>query len=140
MAELKTKPTKVSVDKLLEKIPNEERRKDCKTLVKLMKKVTREKPVLWGPSIVGFGTYNYQYASGHEGDMCIAGFANRREITVYILSGFPGFEGLMKKLGKHKMSVACLYIKRLADVDLDVLETLIRRSVETVRKGVDKRA
>jgi hypothetical protein len=140
MAEIKTKPTKVNVAEFLEKIPNEERRGDLKILLKLMKKVTGERPVLWGPSIVGFGTYHYTYASGHEGDMCVAGFANRKDITVYILKGFPGYGALMKKLGKHKMGVACLYIKRLADVDLDVLETLIRRSVASVAKRVTKRA
>jgi hypothetical protein len=143
MAEIKTKPTKVNVAEFLEKIPNEERRQDCKTLLKLMKKVTGEKPVLWGPSIVGFGTYHYKYASGHEGDMCIAGFANRKDLTVYILRDFPGYEALMKKLGKHKMGVSCLYMKKLADVDLDVLETLIRRSVESCASKhtrLDKRA
>ena len=141
--ELKTKATKAGVDEFLEKIPNEERRKDCKSLLKLMKKVTGEKPVMWGPTIVGFGKYHYKYASGHEGDMCIAGFANRKDLTVYILRDFPRFDALMKKLGKHKMGVSCLYFKKLADLDLGVLETLIRRSVEAaeaMHTRVDKRA
>ena len=142
MAEAKTKPTKVSVALFLEKIPDEQRRKDCKALVKLMTRVTGEKPAMWGSSIVGFGKYHYKYASGHEGDTCIAGFASRKtDLTLYNMGGgFAGHESLMNKLGKHKSGKGCLYIKKLADIDLDVLETLVSRSVDRVRKRVDKPA
>lgn len=142
MAEQKTKPTKVSIAAYLAKIPDEGRRKDCKALVKLMTRATGEKPVMWGPSIVGFGKYHYKYASGHEGDTCIAGFASRKtDLTLYNMGGgFAGHEALMKKLGKHKSGKGCLYIKKLADIDLDVLETLILRSADRVRERVDKPA
>ena len=142
MAEQKTKPTSISVADYLDTVPDEERRKDCKTLVKLMTKATGAKPVMWGSSIVGFGKYHYKYVSGHEGDTCIAGFASRKtDLTIYGMGeGFAGHASLMKKLGKHKSGKGCLYIKKLSDVDLDVLETLIRRSVERVRARVDKAA
>lgn len=142
MAELKTKPTKTTIAGYLADIPDEDRRKDCKALVKLMTRVTGEKPVMWGTSIVGFGKYHYKYASGHEGDTCIAGFASRKtDLTLYNMGGgFAGHEALMKKLGKHKSGKGCLYIKRLADIDLDVLETLIQKSVARSRARVDKAA
>ena len=141
MAEQKTKPTKVSLDSFLEGVTGEERRKDCKALVKLMKRVTGEKPVMWGPSIVGFGSYHYKYASGHEGDCCIAGFSPRKtDLTLYVTSGFAEHGPLMKKLGKHKTGKACLYLKKLADVDLAVLEELVRRSVEGVKPRAGKLA
>ena len=133
MAELKTKPTTVSVDAYIAKIADDGRRKDCKALVAIMKRVTKSKPVMWGPSIIGFGAYHYKYASGHEGDSCLAGFASRKDLTIYLMGGFPGHAALMKKLGKHKMSKACLYVKKLDDVDLGVLEELIRRSTEYYR-------
>jgi len=133
MAELKTKPTTVSVDAYIAKIADDGRRKDCKALVAIMKRVTKAKPVMWGPSIIGFGAYHYKYASGHEGDSCLAGFASRKDLTIYLMGGFPGHAALMKKLGKHKMSKACLYVKKLDDVDLGVLEELIRRSTEYYR-------
>ena len=135
MAELKTKPTAVSVDAYIAKIADERRRKDCKTLVAMMKKVTKAKPVMWGPSIVGFGKYHYKYASGHEGDMCLAGFASRKpDLTIYVMGDFTGRAALLKKLGKHKSSKACLYVKKLEDVDLGVLEELVRRSIDYVLK------
>jgi len=136
MAETKTKATAASVEAYLDKIADEDRRRDCKTLVKIMTRVTGAKPVLWGPSIVGFGSYHYKYASGHEGDSCLVGFASRKnDLTLYIMSGFAGREGLLKKLGKHKTAKACLYIKRLSDVDLGVLEALIGHSVKQTRSG-----
>ena len=140
MAETKTKATATHVDAYLDKIADEDRRRDCKALVKIMKRVTGEKPVLWGPSIVGFGSYHYKYASGHEGDSCLVGFASRKtDLTLYIMSGFDEREGLLKKLGKHKTAKACLYIKRLSDVDPGVLETLIGQSVKQMRSGETKR-
>ena len=135
-AEQKIRPTKVSVDAFLENIADEGRRKDCNALVKLMKRVTGAKPVMWGPSIVGFGSYHYKYDSGHEGDSCVVGFSPRKtDLTLYLSSELPGREALLKKLGKHKSGRACVYVKRLADVDLDVLEELIRRSVKTRPKS-----
>jgi hypothetical protein len=141
MAENKTQATRASADAFLEKIPDEGRRKDCKTLVKIMKSVTGEKPVMWGPSMVGFGSYHYKYESGREGDMFVAGFAPRKsDLTIYGMGGLAGREALLKKLGKHKASGGCLHIKSFADIDLDVLETLIQRSVEKHRPRADKQA
>jgi hypothetical protein len=128
-AENKTKPTEVSVESYLGAIDNEVRRADCATLLKLMSKITKQKPVMWGPSIVGFGSYHYQYESGREGDSCIIGFSSRKsEISVYLTADFSGRDELLAKLGKHKMAVACLYIKTLSDVDIKVLEKLIAGS------------
>ena len=141
MAEQKTKPTAVSIASYLDGVADETRRADCKALVKIMKRVTGANPVMWGPSIVGFGSYHYKYASGHEGDSCLVGFAPRKsEISLYIMSGFAGREALLKKLGKHKAAKACLYVKKLADVDLAVLEELVRRSVDSLRAGEKKRS
>jgi hypothetical protein len=136
MAELKTKPTAVSVSAFLKRIPDEARRKDCLTLVRLMKRVTKAEPKMWGPSIIGFGSYHYVYASGHEGDACLVGFAPRKQdLALYIMSGFTSRERLLAKLGKHKTGKACLYIKRLEDVDQAVLEELVAASVKHVKKS-----
>jgi hypothetical protein len=130
MAANKTKATGASVDGYLAGIADEGRRKDCRDLARLMAKATREKPAMWGPSIVGFGSYHYKYDSGREGDSCLTGFSSRKsDISVYLTGSFPGREELLSKLGKHKMAKACLSIRRLADVDLDVLEQLVVRSV-----------
>ena len=130
MSEAKTKPTEVSADSHIAVIANEEQRNDAQTLVALMRRVTRQKPRMWGPSIVGFGSYHYKYASGHEGDSALAGFAVRgSELVVYIAAGFEGRDALLAKLGKHKIGKVCVYIRRLANVDLRVLETLVARSV-----------
>ena len=100
-----------------------------------MKRVTDERPKMWGTSIVGYGSYHYVYASGREGDFLVAGFSPRKQaLTLYIMSGFSGHQALMKKLGKHKTGKSCLYIKKLDDVDLEVLEELISRSVSFVQK------
>jgi len=100
-----------------------------------MKKITKEEPKMWGPSIVGFGKYHYKYASGHEGDMCMSGFSPRKEaLTIYILPGFEKNKSLMKKLGKYKTSKSCLYIKRLDDVDTKVLENLIVSSFNYMKE------
>ena len=130
MSVLKTKPTKVSVERHIAAIANEEQRNDARSLVALMRRVTRQKPRMWGPSIVGFGSYHYKYASGHEGDSALAGFAARgSELVVYIAAEFEGRDILLAKLGKHKIGKVCVYIRRLANVDLKVLETLVARSV-----------
>ena len=130
MAEAKTKPTGVSVEKHIAALANEEQRSDAQVLVALLRQVTKQEPKMWGPSIIGFGSYHYKYASGHEGDSALAGFAARKhEIAIYIVAGFDGQEDLLAKLGKHKTAKACLYIRRLADIDLKVLEMLVARSV-----------
>ncbi len=132
-AELKTKKTKASVKEFLDAIPDEARRKDCRVVAKMMKEATGAQPKMWGTSIVGFGTYHYKYASGREGDWPVAGFSPRKQaLTLYIMSGFGGRDGLMERLGKYKTGKACLYIKRLSDVDLGVLRNLIQGSVKAM--------
>jgi len=134
MAELKTKETKASVEKFLNAIPDEKRREDCFKILEMMKKITKVEPKMWGPSIVGFGNYHYKYASGHEGDMCITGFSPKKQnLTLYIMPGFERYNELMKKLGKYKTSVSCLYIKKLEDVDLKVLKELVTSSFKYMK-------
>ena len=131
MAENKTVKTKVSVTQFLDQVKNDRRRADGKTLLKLMKKVTGKQPKMWGPSIIGFDEYHYKYESGREGDMCMIGFSPRSTaLVIYVMSSFPGFQDLLKKLGKHKTSKACLYINKLADVDMEVLEQIIHGAYE----------
>lgn len=135
MAELKTKPTDASVEEYLDTIEDPRRRADCEAIVALMKRVTKCEPRMWGPSIVGFGSYHYRYESGHEGDACLAGFAFRKpEIVVYIADGLESREELLGKIGKHRTGKVCLYIKRLSDIDVGVLEELVRASVAEMRK------
>lgn len=134
--ELKTKATDASILQYLQGIPSDERRGDCEMLIDLMSRITGSPPVLWGPSIVGFGRYHYKYDSGHEGDMCVVGFASRKnELVVYLMAGYdePETQALLAKLGKVRTGKSCLYIKRLAGADLGALETLIRNSVEFIR-------
>jgi hypothetical protein len=138
MAELKTKPTNVSVRAFIASIDDQQKRKDCNTLLKLMREITGDKAVMWGDTIVGFGFYHYKYASGHEGDSFIAGFSPRKQnLTIYMMSGFDRHEALLKKLGKCKTAKSCLYIKKLADVDVDVLKLMIKNSVEDVQRRLD---
>lgn len=126
MAENKTKVTEASVESYFSTIDDEARRKDCQALAKLVTKATKQKPKMWGTSIVGFGSYHYTYASGREGDSCLTGFSSRKsDITIYISASFPGREALLAKLGKHKAGKGCLYIRKLSDVDLKTLEQLI---------------
>ena len=126
----KTKPTKVSVESHIAAIANEEQRNDARSLIVLMRKVTKQEPRMWGPSIVGFGSYHYKYASGHEGDSALTGFAARgRDLVVYIAPDFEGRDDLLAKLGEHKTGKVCVYIRRLANIDLKVLEKLVTRSI-----------
>ena len=135
MSEPKTKPTEVSAESHIAAITNEEQRNDAQKLVALMQKVTRQEPVMWGPSIVGFGSYHYKYPSGHEGDSALTGFAVRgRELVVYIAPDFEGRDVLLAKLGKHRTGKVCVYIRRLANVDLTVLETLVARSIADTKR------
>ena len=134
MAENQTKPTKLSVSAFLDALTDETRRSDAKALVKLMQRATGEKPTMWGPAIIGFGSYHYTYESGREGDMPLAGFSPRKAATVvYGMTGFSDSDALRAKLGKHTTGAGCLYIKKLADVDQKVLETLILKSVAAKR-------
>ena len=133
MAELKTKPTKASVASFLKNVDGEERKADCKVLVKMMKRITGEDPKMWGPTMVGFGKYHYKYASGHEGDMCITAFSPRKStLTIYLLPELLASKEKMAPLGKFKNGKSCLHIKKLSDVDTGVLEKLI---AESVRRG-----
>ena len=135
MAENKTKPAEVTAASYLAAIENDARRQDCETLAQLMTQATGYPPVMWGPSIVGFGSYHYRYESGREGDSCLTGFSSRKgDISLYLSSEFPGRDTLLSELGKHKMAKACLYIRKLSDVNLDVLEQLVRGSVAQVKR------
>jgi hypothetical protein len=130
MAETKTKPTNVSVDAFLDAVQHPVRRADGKAVRAMMERVTGEPATMWGPSIIGFGSYHYRYASGHEGDSPRLGFSPRSANLVLYVGGFPEYEALLARLGKHKSSKACLYLNKLADVDLGVLEEIARRTYE----------
>jgi hypothetical protein len=139
MAENKTKPTTISVPAFLEACTDVVRRTDAKALANLMQKVTGKEPAMWGPSIVGFDSYHYTYESGRQGDMLIVGFSPRKAANVlYGTIGFDGAEALLAKLGKHTTGKGCLYIKRLADVDMKLLETLIEKAVTATRAHYPK--
>jgi Domain of unknown function (DU1801) len=135
MADQKTKQTTQSVESFLSKVTDKQVREDCNTIIKLMKKVTGAPPKMWGPSIIGFGQYHYKYESGHEGDMCLTGFSPRKQnISLYIMAGIPGQDELMKKLGKHKAGKGCIYVKQLKDIDTGVLENMISKAVNYLKK------
>ena len=125
----------VTVEEFLAAVPNDTRRTDAAVVARLMEDVTGEPPAMWGPSIVGFGRYHYRYATGREGDSPVVGFSPRKaQLVVYLMDGFDEYGDLLARLGKHSTGKACLYLKRLADVDLAVLEQLVQRSVDTVRR------
>lgn len=135
MSNLKTVPTESSVERLIEGVEDPARRGDCRTLLEMMSRVTGEPPRMWGPGMVGFGSYHYRYASGREGDWFLTGFAPRKaDLTVYVMAGFARYEALLSRLGKHRTGKSCLYIKRLSDVSATVLEELVGESVETMRR------
>ena len=135
MADLKTKVNDESVEEFLEGFP-EDKRKDCYTILEMMKTVTDNEPKMWGTSIVGFGDYHYEYKSGREGDFFLTGFSPRKQnLTLYINGGFDQYGDLLDKLGKYKTSKACLYIKKLADVDMQVLQEIVTRSVTAMSKN-----
>ena len=135
MAELKTRKTNASVKKFLDGIADEGKRRDSRVVVDLMKEITKEKPKMWGPSIVGFGDAHYKYESGREGDWFLTGFSPRKQsLTLYITSGFSRYEALLKKLGRFTTGKSCLYIKTLEDVDLKTLRQLISQSVKHMKK------
>lgn len=131
MAELKTKETKASVREFLASLDDKQKRADCKVIARMMREATGKKAKMWGKTIVGFDKYDYKYASGQSGTFMITGFSPRvQNLVVYIMPGFSKYAGLMKKLGKYKTGKSCLYIKRLEDVDQNVLARLIRMSVK----------
>ena len=131
MAETKTKPTGASIDAYLASRASPEQLADCKAIMAMCKRVTNQQPKMWGPSIVGYGSYTYRYESGHSGEACLVGFAVRgRELVLYLIAD----SDLLVKLGKHKMGKSCLYLKRLADLDVEVLEALIAGSVAEVKR------
>ena len=139
MAELKTKETKASVEKFLNQVPDEARREDCFQVAKIMEEITGHKPKMWGPSIVGFGSYHYKYASGREGDWPIIAFSPRKQdLTIYIMPGFQKYADLLKQLGKHRTGKSCLYIKRLSDVHVPTLKKLIRESVKQMKLKTER--
>ena len=135
MAELKTKRNEGDVEAFLNTVPDEKKRQDSFAVLKLMKQVTGEEPVMWGDSIIGFGSYHYKYASGREGDWFLTGFSPRKQnLTLYIMAGFDEYEQLLSKLGKHSTGKSCLYVKKLDDVDIDVLKKLVKQSVEHMER------
>lgn len=129
MAELKTKPTEVGIGAFLKRVEPASKREDGKVLDALFRQVTGTKPKMWGPTIVGYGQYHYKYASGHEGDMCRTGFSPRKaKHSLYLLGcggSDPEMEALLARLGKHSRGAGCLYVNKLADIDLAVLEQMI---------------
>jgi hypothetical protein len=135
MAELKTKRNKGDVQAFLNRLSNEKKRQDSFAILELMKNVTGLEPEMWGASIIGFGNYHYKYASGREGDWFLTGFSPRAQnLTLYIMSGFDEHDRLLGKLGKHSIGKSCLYIKKIEDVDIDVLKELVKKSVEHMEK------
>jgi len=134
VAQNKTQPTKVDVEAFLAAVEPPARQADGRVVCEIMRKISGHEPRLWGPSIVGFGTYHYRYESGREGDSPRVGFSPRKPaLVLYIAGGFPRYDGLMARLGPHATGKACLYIKRLSDIDLDVLEELIAGSMAYMR-------
>ena len=134
MSEPKTKPTDVKVEDFLNTIQNEQKRKDSFAVLELMKKATKCEPIMWGPAIVGFGIYTYKYGSGKEMDWPMVGFSPRKQnFTLYLARGDDNYDALMQKLGKHSTSPACLYIKRLSDIDMPTLEKLVKESCKYLK-------
>lgn len=130
MAELKTKQNDASVDEFLGAVANERRREDAFTVLGLLKRVTGKKPRMWGTSIVGFGTYRYRYASGRTGEWPRIGFSPRKQnLTVYVMPGFSNYDEILSRLGKHRTGRSCLYVNKLADIDMGVLEELVGSSL-----------
>ena len=135
MSENKTRPNDQNVTEFLKSVDHKTRREDSFTLLEMMAEITGEEAVLWGSSIVGFGSHHYKYESGREGDMPNVGFSPRKQsMTLYIMPGFDDYEDMLAKLGKHKIGKSCLYVNKLADVDADILRRLIKRSYEHMKE------
>lgn len=138
MPENKTKPTDASVDDFIAAVENDARRADAEIVLEMMRRVTGEQPVMWGPSLIGFGKYAYKYKSGHGGEFFLTGFSPRKaHLVLYIMPGYGRFDDVMARLGKHKTGKACVYIKKLADIDMEVLEELVVKSVTWMREYYD---
>lgn len=136
--DLKTKRNQASVSVFLNTVKDDQKRKDCKALQSIMRRVTGKRAKMWGRSIVGYGTYHYRYKSGQEGDWFLTGFSPRAQnLTVYIMPGFKRYQKQLKKLGKHKLGESCLYIKKLEDMDLEILEQILADSVAQMKKLYD---
>lgn len=136
MAEMKTKPTDANIADFLATIPDEKKRSDCSTIVDWMSEATGAQPILWGPAIIGFGHTHYTYESGREGDWFEIGFSPRKaNITFYLKSGYARYPELIARLGKHKIGGSCLHIKRLSDVDSDVLKEMIAEAAAYSRNN-----
>ncbi len=135
MSDAKTRPTPASVQEHLAAKADAQQRADCQVLMTLMEKLTQQPPRMWGPSIVGFGSYRYRYESGRTGEACLTGFAVRgKELVVYLGAESDAQPALLARLGKHEMGKACLYIKRLADLDVGVLESLLAASMAEIQR------
>lgn len=135
MSELKTRRNDADVDAYLDSVENPRRREDAQRVLTLMREVTGERPKMWGSSIVGFGSYHYTYASGREGDWPVVGFAPRKQnLVLYIMPGFARYESLLARLGKHRTGKSCLYVNKLDDIDPEVLEELVRESVDEMKR------
>ena len=136
MAENKTKKTSVDPNAFLDTVEDERKRDDGRRVMEMMAEVTGEPPAMWGPSMIGFGNYHYVYESGREGDFFVTGFSPRKNaLTIYFMPGFDRYEELMGKLGKHKTGKSCLYVKRLDDVDFDVLRQIVEESVKWAKQN-----
>ena len=134
MAEPKTKLNEGSVEEFIDRVENEQKRDDSREIIKIMSEITGQPPKMWGTSIIGFGTYHYVYESGREGDWMLTGFSPRKQaLTVYIMSGFSEDDDLLGKLGSHKIGKSCLYVKKLADLDIDILKEMIAKSVDEIK-------
>lgn len=133
MAKNKTTQTESSVTDFINSVEDETKRRDSFHLVELMQAQTGFEPKMWGPSIIGFGSYHYKYASGHEGDAPVAAFSPRKDAISLYLFNFKGKDELLKKFGKHKAAKACIYVKNLADIDLEVLKVMIVKSTEYIK-------
>jgi hypothetical protein len=134
MADIKTRPTKVSPAAFIRRVATDQQQKDCAELIAMMRKITGAPPKMWGPSIVGFGKYHYVYDSGREGDMMLTGFSPRKPSLVLYAGAVLRDKRLMSKLGKYKTGGGCLYIKKLDDIDRTILRDLVTKSVRETRK------
>lgn len=135
MGEPKTKPTNQNVEEFLNRLPDEKKRRESFTLLKLMRRITKTEPQMWGNSMIGFGQYHYRYASGREGEWFLTGFSPRKaNLTLYLMAGLEQYGELLQALGKCKIGKSCLYISKIEDIDLSILEKLIQESVRALRE------
>lgn len=135
MTENKTKPENASAAAFIKNVEDPQKRKDCQELMKIMHRITGKPSKMWGSSMVGYGTYHYKYDSGREGDYFVVRFSPRKQnVTIYVMPGFDRYSALMKKLGKYKLGRSCLYVKKLNDINRNILETLLARSVKDMRR------